>query len=481
MVSVLSPFRAIGGAIKRGTGAAFTFTGKWATRGLTLIPYYLQNLLWLLSQRFLDLARDGFGSNSAVYACLRLLSQSVPEPPLIPSLRDPDGEPGKPLEWNHPLRQLIRHPNDLMTEYEFWELTTLHCGIVGRSTWYKERDRAGRLIALWPLRPDRVGPIYSDSTDGSTSVIAGWSYLVPGTTNYIPIRREDIVLFNLADPAGESGGIVEGLGPLQVLASEVGADNEATRFVGAMLANYGQPGMVIHTKNQIDTQEDIDIIKAAARQEFGGVKRGAPAVLDADSTITLTGFNMQQLEFPALRKVSESRISAAFGVPAVLAQLLVGIENGQAYAALEQMREFFAETTLANYWRRFSDVYTRDVAEAEFDEQYVCAFDTRKVKALQHQARAEIDRIQQGFQNGAVTLDEFRDRVLGLPPIGGEAGNARILPRGAIVVDADGEEIGAPPPPLIAPAPEQPTPLPQQQPAKDETEPPEPKPQKEAA
>ena len=450
MASALgAPFR----AIKRAGAAAFTFGGKFAVRGLTLVPAYLQNLLWLLSQKFLDLARDGYASNSAVYACLRLLSMSVPEPPLIPHTLDADGEPGPVLPWNHPLRQLIRHPNELMTEYEFWELTTLHCGIIGRSTWWKERDRGGRILALWPLRPDRVGPIYSDDTSDGQQVILGWSYLVPGTTHYVPIARRDIVLFNLADPAGESGGIVEGLGPLQVLASEVGADNEATRFVGAMLANYGQPGMVLHTKNSINTQEDIDIIKAAARQEFGGVKRGAPAVLDADTTITLTGFNMQQLEFPALRKVSESRIAAAFGVPAVLAQLLVGIENGQAYAALAQMREYFAETTLANYWRRFGDVYTRDVAE-EYADNVTCLFDTRRVKALAHQSKAEVDRIAQGFIQGAVTLDEYRDKVLGLPPIGGDAGEARILPRGAIVVDADGEEIGAPPPtPPVFPPP----------------------------
>src|SRR5206468_2572086 len=105
--------------------------------------------------------------------------------------------------------------------------------------------------ALWPLRPDRVGPIYSTSDAEGEHVLAGWSYLVPGTSNYLGLPRRDVLTFNFPDPSGDSGGIVEGLGPLQVLASEVGADNEATKFVGSLLANSAVPGVVLTTKTPL--------------------------------------------------------------------------------------------------------------------------------------------------------------------------------------------------------------------------------------
>ena len=238
MASALAPFRAVGTAL-RAAGAAFTHAGQRGASEISFVSNYLQNVLYLLSQQFLDLARNGYAGNAAVYACLKLLSQSVPEPPLIASTEAAVGTT-TPLPRAHPLQALIRRPNPLMTEYELHELTTLHLAIVGRSVWWKERSNAGQIIALWPLRPDRVGPIYDTGR-----VISGWSYLVPGTSNYVPIAAADVWLTNFADPAGESGGMVEGLGPLQVLASEVGADNEATRFVGAMLANYGTPGVVL--------------------------------------------------------------------------------------------------------------------------------------------------------------------------------------------------------------------------------------------
>lgn len=432
--ALTAPFRAVGGAL-RAAGAAFTYAGQRAATEISLVPAYLQNLLYLLSQQFLDLARNGYAQNAAVYACLKLLSQSVPEPPLIASAEAPDGT-AKPLDRRHPLTALIRRPNPLLTEYEQWEIATLHLAIVGRSVWWKERNRDGTIRALWPLRPDRVGPIY-----GGDAVIEGWSYLVPGTSDYVPIPAGDVWLTNFADPAGESGGLVEGLGPLQVLASEVGADNEATRFVGAILANYGTPGVILKVQGGITSKRDADLLKASFRQEYGGVRRGSPGVVDAGTELQVLGFNLQQLEFPAVRKISESRIAAAFGTPAILAGLLVGLEAG-IKATIAEQREYFAETTLANYWRRLSDSYSRDVG-AEFGTGLVCRFDTRQVKALAHQSRAEGDKVADGFKAGAISYDEYRDRVLGLPPLP-SGGGRRVLPRGAIEIDEDGNLVNQP-------------------------------------
>lgn len=410
-------------ALRATVGAAFTVFGGIRTRTgqtIALIPQYLAGLLWLLSQTFQDLARHGYGQNAAVYACLRLLSQAVPEPPLIAYSVDNTGELKDPLPWDSDLAKLIRTPNELMTEYEMHEVITLHLGIIGRSTWLKERNNAGQIIALWPLRPDRVGPIYSVSPIPGQKVLEGWSYLVPGTVQYVPIARNDVFFCNLADPGGESGGIVEGLGPLQVLATEVGADNEATKFVGALLANYGQPGVVITTTTPIRDPDQAKLIKQAFMQEFGGARRGVPAILDSGADIKPLGFNLKDLEFPGVRAVSESRIAAAFGVPAILVGLKTGLESG-IRATISEQREYFAETTLANYWQRISTAFTRDVA-SEFGDNIVCRFDLANVKALQAQGRYELDRTAEGFAKGAVTVDEYREKVLQLPPIGGDLG-----------------------------------------------------------
>ncbi len=443
------PLRVVGTALRK-TGAAFTLMGMKAVKNLTLIPGYLADLLWLLSSAFLELAKQGYGGNSACYAVLRVLSTSVAEPPLLAYTMTPAGEPDTALDFNHPLMRLIRQPNELMSEVNFWELSVLQAGITGRTFWWKERDRLGNVIALWPLRPDRVGPIYSDATEEGQKVIHGWSYLIPGTSHYQPIARDDVFFWSLPDPGGDSGGVVDGLGPLQVLAAEVGADNEATRFVGAILSNYGTPGVALQTATPIADQATATKVKDAFMREFGGARRGLPIVIDAGTTIQQMSFNLQQLEFPALRKHSESRIAAAFGVPAVLAGLQVGLETSTTNATITEQREYFTETTCAHYWRKIETAFTNQVA-SEFGPDIVCRFDLTKVKALMEQNRSVALQVENAFDRGCVTIDEYRAAVLNYEPLPNGAGNARVLSKGAQEVDEDGQPVIAPtPPPQMA-------------------------------
>lgn len=406
--------------------AGFSRIQSTTNRGLTLVPSWLANVKWLISTKFLPLAQQAYGQNEVVFACLRLLSQSVPEAPLIAYQRNPAQGTKTPVEYDHALAKLIRQPNPLMTEYEFWELTTLHMAIVGRSTWWKQRNNDGTIRALWPLRPDRVGPYYSDSMEEGKEVLWGWTYQLPGAGDYVLLPRHDVLSFNFPDPTGESGGIVEGFGPLQVLAKQVASDNEATKFVGALLANYAAPTVALKIKSPIRNEAEANLIKAKFRQEFGGSNRGTPALLDADTDITIIGFNLQQLEFPELRNTSESRIAAALGVPAILAGLKVGLQMGNNRASVTEQRAYFAETTLSNYWRRYQDQYTLDIA-TEFGADLMTDFNTLGVHAMAAHFQQKIAPVRNAFKDGAATRNEYRNAI-GLPLLPPMKGDIFVIP-----------------------------------------------------
>lgn len=423
-----------------------------AVGSVSLVSPWLRGVVWTISRSFLELARQGFGQNSAVYSCLRLLSQSVPEPPLLVyQVSGPKLERTQ-VTFAHPLARLIRQPNPLMTEYEMIEMITLHLGIVGRSHWWKQRDNLGRVKAIWPLRPDRVGPHYasppepeiasrqqpSDPDANPMQVLDGWNYWTPGMGEPRFLPAADVLNFNFPDPAGETGGIVEGLGPLQVLSREVEADNEATNFVGALLKNSAVPGSILKLKASGISREQAKKVKRNWMDQFGGNGRGEPAVLDADTDYQAVGFNLSQLEFPQLRGISESRIAAAFGVPVILVGLYVGVKSS-IKATISEQREYFAETTLSNLWRRISDQWTNDMAP-EFGDDLVCAFDTTKVKALSGQAKDQIQPLAVAFAQGAVTIDEYRVAVLNLPPLPNGVGNVLMIPATSATSPADEDE-----------------------------------------
>jgi hypothetical protein len=71
-------------------------------------------------------------------------------------------------------------------------------------------------------------------------------------------------------------------------------------------------------------------------------------------------------------------------------------------------------TTLAAYWRRFADQYTKDVAP-EFGTDIVCRFDLTEVRALAGQVAAELAKIRDAYEREALTKNEYR-AALGYPP-----------------------------------------------------------------
>jgi len=375
-----------------------------ATVAFSIVPNYFANVRWLISSQYLNLVKEGYKKNSVVYSCVRLLSQSVPEAPLK-FYRQNDGMETEAPE--HEFRELIRHPNALQTEYEFWELTVIQLSMVGQSYWWKQRGKSGRVIALWPLRPDRVTPIYTNQLPP----LQAWYYNLEGTLYELP--ADDVLNFNYPDPDDVTGGIVEGFGPAQALRRDADIDNQATRFAFALLNNYAMPGTVLTTKAKLD-QKQADELKERFARKYGQMHIGEPAVIDGDTTIQQLSFNLRDLQFSGLRDNDEARICAGFGVPAVLVGVKVGLEKAH-FSNQREAREFFAETTLSILWTRLAD---RINADPDFSEPNLQArFDTSNVRSLQGQHNEHATRYYDGLKLGAVTINEYRTKGLRLPSL----------------------------------------------------------------
>lgn len=399
----------------------FAYKAEPRSRGLSLVASFLANQLWLIESSWQSLVKETYGRNAVAYAAVRFLSQSVPEARL--TAYTGEGEDREELPSEHPLRVLLKHPNPLMTRFEADELTTIQMAVVGRSVWWKERANNGEVIAYWPLRPDRVGPVYS--IDPAHPVLSGYTYRLPDRATPILLSRQDCIAFVFPDPDGESGGIVEGLGPLCAVSRQIAADNKATDHVGALLANYAQPGIVLKLTDSV-TEEEANLIKAKCRVEFGGARLGTPAIIDAGAEIETLGFTLKDMEFPQLRNNAEARICAAVGVPAVLLGVYVGLEQSNQRATVKELRETFSETTLSWYWRRYGDQYTADLA-VEFGEDIYCEYDTSEVRALAGQKIERLAPVKDAYLAGVTTRNEYR-YALGLDPLEPGVGDVLFIP-----------------------------------------------------
>ena len=92
---------------------------------------------------------------TAVYCCVRILSEAVASLPLQFYRYTDDG--GKEKAVEHPLYFLLHdEPNPEMTSFIFRETLMTHLLLWGNAFAQNIRNGKGEIIALYPLMPDRM-------------------------------------------------------------------------------------------------------------------------------------------------------------------------------------------------------------------------------------------------------------------------------------------------------------------------------------
>ena len=117
-------------------------------------------------------------SVSAVYACVRVLSESMASLPLDLFRYLPDK--GSEKDRTHPLYSVLHdEPNPDMTSFTFRETEMSHLLMWGNAYAQIVRNYVGQVIGLYPLMPDRMEVHRDDET---------------GEIFYVyRVRRDDIV------------------------------------------------------------------------------------------------------------------------------------------------------------------------------------------------------------------------------------------------------------------------------------------------
>ena len=369
---------------------------------------------------FANIVREGYRKNSAVYACIRTHATSFPEPPMVvkvPTRR------GRDVVENHPLAALLERPNPFMGQAEFWAMTITWMGVGGNAYIWKRRDNLNRPIELWPLHDGLVRARFHP-----TEWIAGYE-LDAGDGRKVPIPAEDIIHLRWApDPLQPQVGMT----PIMAVAREVDTDNEAARYIHALLKNDAVPRTLVTVRNGL-TDSAFKRLKRQFQEQYGGSKRGDVMVLEGqDMTIDRLGLNLNELADAALRRVPETRISGSFEVPAILAGLGSGLDSA-TYSNAKELREFFTETTLIPRWRAVAAQFQAQLLP-EFGDpgQLVVEFDLSQVRALADDEDAKWNRWRGAWADGVATLNEARV-ALGMEPT--RFGD--VFLRGGSVVPAD--------------------------------------------
>lgn len=392
MNSVIKALRRIDAAAK---GLVMTFTGR-ASSGFAAL---------LTGTRYDYRKAVGDGSdNSAVTACINWIVTTFPEAPLRVQRVATDGT--KAPVVGHAMVELINAPNPYYDGELLIAATVADFNISGNAYWLKIRSGAGRPVELWWVPSSLIEPKWPE--DGS-AYLSHYEYK-PGNRP-IRIEPEDVIHFRFRlDPKNPRKGISR----LHATLREVFADDEAANFAGALLRNMGVPGVVISPDG--DTQVDADTaeaIKVDFAARFGGDNRGMPGVFGAPMKVQVLSFSPEQMNLRELRRLPEERISAALGVPAIVAGLGAGLDRS-IYNNFSEAREAVYEQNIIPTQRIFASALRRQLLPDFGDTRgLIVDHDYSEVRVLQEDRNALTERAARMLTGGIVTVHEAR-HLLGL-------------------------------------------------------------------
>jgi len=375
---------------------------RWAAKGMNWSYTPTWGARTVLNGAFQSLVAQGYQRNAAYFSCVSAHAFTFPEPPLHVYA---DEQEQSPALAAHPLRRLLARPNADMDEVAFASLVITWAAIGGNCYIHKERNRSGAVIGLRPYHDGVMRAVPVDDQDGIGDASGSWvSHFMfrQRDGEEVQIDKADVIHFQW--PSADPLHPWKAQPPIVAAAREVDADNEATRYVSALLQNDATPRTVLTQSDHMAlTPDEKERMRAEWSARHGGDQRGGIAILEAGVKVERLGLNMAELDFAALHDIPEQRICAVMKVPSPVA----GLGDDPTYANSEEASKRFTTDTRVPLWRRYAGAVQAGLV-ADFGGSVVVRHALDRVAALQEDAAAKSTRVFAGYTAGLFGFAESR-------------------------------------------------------------------------
>ncbi|MDL2318399.1 phage portal protein [Eubacteriales bacterium OttesenSCG-928-A19] len=241
---------------------------------------------------------------SAVYACIRILSESVAGLPVHVFRYREDG--GSEKVMDHPLFGLLHdQPNPEMTSFVFRETLMLHLLLYGNAFAQIIRDGRGRILALYPLLPDRM----TVSRDSKGRLTYAYEQNQGDSNGKTVTLRDDEVLHI---PGLAYDGLI-GYSPIMLAKNAIGMAMATEEYGSSFFSNNAQPGGVLEHPGVL---KDAEKLRESWNAAYSGSQNANRiAVLEEGLSYRPIGIPPEQAQFLQTRKFQLNEIARIFRVP----------------------------------------------------------------------------------------------------------------------------------------------------------------------
>ena len=323
---------------------------------------------------------------TAVYACVRILAETIASLPLHTYRYSPGG---KEKVQDHPLYPLLHsEPNPEMTSFVFRETLMGHLLLWGNAYAQIIRDGRGRVLGLYPLLPSKM--LVSRTDQG----ILFYQYEKDGQTYFL--SNQEV----LHIPGLGFDGLV-GYSPIAMAKNAIGMAIATEEYGAKFFANGASPGGVLEHPGVVKDPGKIRESWNAVYQGSGNAHR--VAVLEEGMKFQPIGIPPEQAQFLETRKYQLNEIARIFRIP----PHMIGDLEKSSFSNIEQQSLEFVMYTLDPWVIRWEQAIQRALLSGGEKRQYFVKFNVDGLLRGDYQSR--MNGYAVGRQNGWLSANDIRE------------------------------------------------------------------------
>jgi HK97 family phage portal protein len=360
---------------------------------------------------------------SAVFACVKVLAESVAMLPLV--VYDKDMGRETPAA-NHPLHRLLaRAPNEWQTSFQFRLMMMYHLALRGNAFAFKDMNYAGIITRLIPFHPDRVrvyrlpgvaGPLVYEVRDPWTSELTRYN------------QDQILHLRGLT-----SDGVI-GLSPIAAQRETLGGALGAQDYANRMWANDAKPAGVITAPGKVSEQAAKNI-KQSWQTLFSGPNIHKTAVLEEGMKYERIQLSQGDVQWLDTRKFQVNDIARIFRVPPhMIGDLTRSTNNNIEHQGIE-----FVTQALMPWIENWEQQICHDLMTPDEQEQYGVSFIEDAL--LRGDQKSRFDAYAVARQWGWMSANEIRRKERMQPLDADDGGDDYLRPMNFTVAGTQADQL----------------------------------------
>jgi HK97 family phage portal protein len=363
---------------------------------------------------------------AAVFACVRVLSESLAQLPLH-LMRD-DGT-RRQRAVDDPLYAILHdQPNERQSSFEWRETMQAHLALRGNAYSLIVLDPAGRTEQLVPLHPDRMSVFRLDQEGASRPGQFRLGFLYRDLNN-VQYRLTQDEVFYLR---GISYDGITGVSPITACRRAIELSMQAEYHGLMWWKNAAKPGGVLKHPSTLD-DEAYKRLKKSWREAHTAQDLYTVAILEDGTDFQPIGISNQDSEWLENRRFQLTEICRIFRVPPPM--IASAIEHGNTYANVEQSDLNFVKHTMLPWIVRWEQAIKMSLLD---DPQLYATFVLEGLLRADMKTRSDFYTAMFGMgvytQNDILTL-ENRDSF--------DGGDRRFIGTQFIPIDSAGQKVSA--------------------------------------